>query len=297
MTSERDTERLLDEWLSDGPTVASDRVIDNVADRIGRQSQRPTWLISWRESPVNSYLKPILAVAAVIVVVVAGIAILARPTSPGIGGPATASPSPSPSPSPQPTPSPTAPPLVQGVLEARDYVVRASEGEPLAFTITAPAGWTGLGGWFIAGPHDASAPDGIGIAFARDPQVVDNPCDASNGNPSPAPGEPAAASVDDLVAALSANEHVSGVTDVVLGGYAGKRLDLQLPSNLGCSNHYVLAEPQGLYAQGPANRWRVWLLDVAGETAVVILRTTPPRPPRIRPPLKRPSTRSESRPS
>ena len=58
-------------------------------------------------------------------------------------------------------------------------------------------------------------------------------------------------SVDDLVAALSAIEPVSGVTDVALGGYSGKRLDLQLPANLGCTNHYVFAEPQGICALPP----------------------------------------------
>ena len=63
---------------------------------------------------------------------------------------------------------------------------------------------------------------------------------------------------------------MSGVTDTVLAGYSGKRLDLQLPSDLAC-NHYVFAEPKGLYANGTANRWRVWLLDVEGDTAVVAL--------------------------
>ena len=76
----------------------------------------------------------------------------------------------------------------------------------------------------------------------------------------------------DLVAALSARQdlQVSGVTDTVLAGYSGKRLDLQLPTDLAC-NHYVFAEPKGLYANGAANRWRVWLLDVEGETTVVVL--------------------------
>jgi len=34
---------------------------------------------------------------------------------------------------------------------------------------------------------------------------------------------------------------------------------------------YVFAEPKGLYANGPANRWSVWLLDVQEQTAVVVL--------------------------
>lgn len=33
----------------------------------------------------------------------------------------------------------------------------------------------------------------------------------------------------------------------------------------------MFAEPQGFYAQGPANHWRVWIVDADGETAVVVL--------------------------
>ena len=51
----------------------------------------------------------------------------------------------------------------------------------------------------------------------------------------------------------------------------GKRLDVQFPAELACGNHYLFAEPKGLYANGPANRWRIWILDVDGETGVVVL--------------------------
>ena len=64
---------------------------------------------------------------------------------------------------------------------------------------------------------------------------------------------------------------MSGVTDTQLAGFTGKRVDLQLPGNLPCGNQYVFAEPKGLYANGPANRWRLWILDVNGETAVIVL--------------------------
>jgi len=64
---------------------------------------------------------------------------------------------------------------------------------------------------------------------------------------------------------------VSGAGDTVLAGYAGKRPDIQFPATLVCSNQYVFAEPKGRYANGPGDHWRVWLLDVGGETAVVVL--------------------------
>ena len=154
----------------------------------------------------------------------------------------------------------------------------------MAFTITAPEGWTGFGGFFLGGPNTSDAPNGIGISVNHDPQVVTDPCDASVHTPPPASSAP---SVDDLVAAISAREdlQVSGVTDTVLAGYSGKRLDVQFPTELACANQYLFAEPKGLYANGPANRWRVWLLDVDGETAVVVLLDyagTPDRGPRRR---------------
>jgi hypothetical protein len=257
MTSERDIERVLDHWFTERPTKVADRVFDGVADRIARQPQRPAWRVSKRDTHVNSYLKPLLAVAAVVLIAVVGYSLLPA-SQPQVGGPGPSSPAPSPS------------ALPDGRLQGGDYVAHAVTGDPMAFTITAPEGWNGFGGFFIGGPNTdpSGAPNGIGISFNHDPQVVADPC-------GPHDEEPALAgqSVDDLVAALSAREdlRVSGVTDTTLAGYSGKRLDLQFPTELACSNYYLFAEPKGLYANGPANRWRVWLLDADGETAVVVL--------------------------
>jgi len=261
MTSERDIERLLDRWFADRPTEVSERVLDGVADRIGRQPQHPAWRVFRRDAHVNTYLKPLLAIAAIVVVVVAGFAVL-RPSGPDVGGlPVDASPTAS--------PTPAAVPLPYGLLENRDYVAHAVTGDPMAFTITGPEGWTGFGGFFIAGPGTSAAPDGIGISFNHDPEVVTDPCDSSAHTAAPGAEGP---SVESLVAALTAREdlQVSGLTDTTLAGYSGKRLDLQLPAEQPCS-WYVFAEPKGLYANGLSNRWRVWLLDVDGETAVVVL--------------------------
>ena len=265
MTTERDVERVLERWLVDGIDEMPSRVFISIVDRVERQPQQRAWRVTWRDSTMNAYLKPILAIAAVVVLAVGGIAVVTRPSGLGVG---VAAPSASPTISPSPTPLP--PTLPDGRLEERDYVVRALADDPMAFTITAPAGWTGFGGFFLAGPSTSSAPNGIGISVNHDPQVVTDPCDASVHTPPPASSAP---SVDGLVAAISAREdlQVSGVTDTVLAGYTGKRLDVQFPSELACANHYLFAEPKGLYANGPANRWRVWLLDVDGETGVVVL--------------------------
>lgn len=87
MTRERDMERLLDTWFRDGPTEAPDRIIDAVADQIGRQSQRPAWRLHWRHIPMNSTFKLATAVALLTVVAVVGYTLLPKsPTADGSSG-------------------------------------------------------------------------------------------------------------------------------------------------------------------------------------------------------------------
>jgi hypothetical protein len=261
MTSNRDIERVLDHWFAEHPVDVADRVLDDVAGRISRERQRPAWRAPWRDAAMNPLVKVGAAIAAVVLIAVIGYNLLPASNTP-VGGPGpTATPS-------SPASSPIA--LPDGRLEARDYIARAVAGDTMAFTITAPEGWSGFGGFFIGGPNTdpSGSPNGIGISFNHDPQVVADPCGPHDEDPTLADQ-----SIDDLVTALSAREdlQVSGVTDTTLAGYSGKRLDLQFPAELACSNHYAFAEPKGLYANGPSNRWRVWLLDVDGSTAVVVL--------------------------
>ena len=163
----------------------------------------------------------------------------------------------------------------------------------MAFTIAAPEGWTGFGGFFIGRSPPSGAPSGIGISVNHDPQVTTDPCIGSVPTPAPASNAP---SVDGLVAAISARQdlQVSGVTDTVLAGYTGKRLDVQFPSQLACANHYLFAEPKGLYANGPANRWRFGSSTSTARPASSCSWTTRARRPLIAPPRKRLSTPSGS---
>ena len=102
MTAERNVEHVLQRWLVDGVDEMPDRVYLSILDRVERQPQQRAWRVSWRDSHVNSYLKPLLAVAAIVVVAVAGFVIL-RPSSTGVGGPpATELPTLSPAPSTSP---------------------------------------------------------------------------------------------------------------------------------------------------------------------------------------------------
>jgi hypothetical protein len=94
MTSDRDIDRVLDRWFTESPANVADRVLDEVADRISRERQRPATRLPRRTimtKPVS-----IAALAAAIVIAVVGWGLLGR--QPSVGGPAataTASASPS----------------------------------------------------------------------------------------------------------------------------------------------------------------------------------------------------------
>ena len=81
MTQQRDIDRLLDHWFSDGPSVVSDRIIDVVADRIERQPQRPAWRFGWgRAGRLDSRIA-VAGIALLLIVAVVGIAVLGQTPS------------------------------------------------------------------------------------------------------------------------------------------------------------------------------------------------------------------------
>ena len=143
MTRERDIERLLDTWFRDGPTDAPDRIVDAVADRIGRQSQRPAWRLDWRRYTMNPSIKLAAAALAVVIVAVIGYNLLPA-GSPNVGGP---QPTATASPTPTVTTTPTfnvegqcggALSTCRGALTAGTYTSRAMDP---ALTFTVPSGW------------------------------------------------------------------------------------------------------------------------------------------------------------
>lgn len=106
------SDQFLTAWFEDGPTRMPDRVLDVVADRIGRQGQRRPWRLLGRPL-MSTYPKFAAAAAVVIVLAVTGYALLPKL---GVGPAAT----------PSPAPSPT---------------VYASSAFEVPFTITLPDGW------------------------------------------------------------------------------------------------------------------------------------------------------------
>ena len=104
------------------------------------------------------------------------------------------------------------------------------------------------------------------MIFLRGGDLYSDPCGGE-----PPPDIPVGPTVGDFADALADHPllEVTTPVDVTVGGYSGKYVDLQVPSDIsGCYQSYYPWEP-GLYAQGPGHRWHLWILDVDGVRVVV----------------------------
>jgi hypothetical protein len=142
MTTDRDRTRIVLSWLHEDAHEDAERVLLRTLDEVETTQQRRPWWPARRSADMNSYAKLAIAVAAVIVVVVAGIQLLPRTGT--TGGQPTAAPSPTASPSAMPsptaTPAPSLPPLTSGSLAPGRYAL--VWGGP-STSVAVPAGWTG----------------------------------------------------------------------------------------------------------------------------------------------------------
>jgi len=285
MTSERDIERVLDHWFAERPTQVADRVLDEVADRIGREPRRPAWL-PWRATHMLGNIKPLAAVAAVIVIAVVGFAILRPSSGSNVGGAASAAPSPSLVPSRSPSAAPSASPSASAVFPS--WFPPSSEGAGIlsagtqttrtflaGSTFTVPVGWvndTDNPFQYALFP-DSSANETHYPAWQDTVQnmlltsMVPNNmfaiCDATG----LFQGSTAAEIVDGIVAneALSTSDPV----DITIGGLSGREVDVQI--NPDWSGTCALSPEE------PARHWmdhrgRIIVLDrpVAGTIGIGI---------------------------
>jgi hypothetical protein len=280
MSAVRDPEQIVRMWLEEGPVrlpIETERAI-HVSTRMASQ-RRPALPVPWRFDPMSTPLRIAAAAVAVLVIAVVGINLMASDGSGGVGASAT------PDPSALAIASPMA--LPNGPLRAGTYRMNPSShpawtacpGAPqpdcddpaqdaLRFVIDVPDGWAGvdnLGLWLA--DVEAAPPNGASIGFSRGSWLHGDPCRTDQAAPDVAVGP----TVEDFVSALTANQRldVTEPVDVTLAGYPGKYLDLQVPADISrCPTSYFVWEP-GIYAQGPAQRWHLWVLDVGGVRVVV----------------------------
>jgi hypothetical protein len=167
-------------------------------------------------------------------------------------------------------------PLRDGPLAAGTYVANPflAPNDSISFTFVVPDGWVGFGDIGLTSEKGTGAPDGMAMGFNLVGDLYSDPCHGNAADVTVGP------TVDDLASALADQTAYDATipTDVTLGGYSGKRVDLQLPSDpeFGrCTGGFYVWEedpqaPGGIYAQGPGNRWHVWILDVDGVRVVIL---------------------------
>ena len=269
MSTDRNITRTVRSWLDEGVTALPDRVLDAVLDQVPATPQRrATWWPARRLPHMNHAMRVALASAAVVAVALIGMSIF---RGPNLGGPELVGPTPTPM------------PLPDGVLDAGTYVSIPFEApnDSISFTFDVPDGWSGAGAdLFLA--TGTEGPDGAAILFTMVTGLYSDPCDADYfGTPDVVVGP----TVDDLVNALAEQTAYEATTpvDVTVGGYSGKRVDLQLPSDenpddqfnqgdrfgAACRNGGYFLWDGSIYAQGPDNRWHLWILDVDGVRVVI----------------------------
>lgn len=279
MSTDRDVTRIVRSWLEDGAQALPDRVLDNVLDQLPATPQRRAWWPAWRFREMNNFAKFAIAAAAVAVIAIVGIYLLPRSGGVARPGPST-------------TPAPSVSPAVlrDGPLPAGAYEIDQQAGSPSWFcqtitpqcrntvrvTLTVPDGWAGIDtdSIWLATEQNA-APTGAGLGFTNGAPLHADPCLtpeslASDGTMI-VPDIPVGPTVDDFATALADHRLLDTTTpvDVTLAGYSGKYMDLQVPADItACPTSYWPWEP-GLYAQGPSQRWHLWILDVAGQRVVV----------------------------
>ena len=204
------------------------------------------------------------------------------------------SPGPTIAPTPEPTvaPTPTASPRImpEGDLRPGTYIAHPAYlqgvGNPLSVTFTVPEGWAGLADHLIL---KGDLLELVEIQLRDVSSLNSDACDWSGTANDVASGT----TVDDLVEALVAQTdyEVSDPVDVSIAGYSGKRVDIihaaeafAAPGSDGnysapeCDDDQYRILNDGIYGQGPDNRWQLNILDVEGTRLVVVAMDYPQTP-------------------
>jgi len=272
-TSDRNVDRVIRSWLHEDRHEDISRVAGAVLDLLDTTPQRRSpWWPARRIPFMNNFAKVLFATAAVVAVAVVAINLLPGGGS-GTGG-VPPSPSTSPTVPPSPSMSPTPEPSASLVTHALTpfgpggFDDKNPRAASITFTFDAPASWgkfEEVGVWI-----DSNAPpDGADLMFLPAGGLFSDPC-LTEEEAEAAADIPVGPTVDDLVTALVDHPSldVTSPVDVTLAGYSGKYLDLQVPDDISACAYYKPMDGHH-YAQGPGQRWHMWVLDVGGVRVLV----------------------------
>lgn len=187
-----------------------------------------------------------------------------------------------PTPTPTAVPQPTATPIPLGFTTRGDLspgTYQATRSFAFPVTLTVPAGWTvwnvttSTVALFKPNPDTSES----WLIFDVVSNVYPDPCRTEDGPKSP----PVGPGVDDLVNALTSlvGFQAGPVTDVIIGGIAGKAFDLDNSIDTlsaSCPPEFLSiwdsAGPgDGLHLNGTAPHARIWIGDVHGTRLAIFV--------------------------
>ena len=286
MSIDRDSTRLVLEWLREPARVDAERVLVRALDQVDSTRQRRSWWPARRFRNMNTFAKVAIAAAAVIVALFIGANLLPRTPDVGNGTP-TPAPLPSagtPSPTEGPSQSDGAAPLQVGSL-VPGTTYRISDPccvGPAGIYFTALAGWESSDPIFI-GKNVLGDPDRYDILLGA--HLVGNVYADGCHWLGTALDPPVGPTVDDLATALVAQggPGTAVPTDVTIGGYMGKKVELSIPASVDvatCDKQdgfpifgrwscpcYPIGAGPGTYGTGQRNT--VYIVDVKGTRQVI----------------------------
>ncbi len=250
MTTPRDPDSLLSAYLTDGIDVLPDRVVDAVLGEAHRTRQRVVF--GPRRTPVmNSTFKVILAAAAVIAVVVAGITFLPRNDA-AVGGPSSSPPTASPVPSP-----------------SQQAERMALGGTNQHFSVDLPEGWEN--NEWVANNHPLGGDTSFIVGLVDN--TFEDPCLHIQRNPKVGP------TAEDLATALG---EIPGTTasepvQTTIAGYDATYVEVTHPGPPPCDEFVWYQESPGEYwwVLEADERFSVWIFEVDGQRVAIGARSYP----------------------
>jgi len=290
MTTPRDPDHLIREFILEGEEQLDDQVYDVVRAEIEHKRQR-VFVGPWRLPVMNKFVTYGLAAAAVVAVLLVGSQLFGSPTG-GLGT------QPTPTATPELTQEPTPSPSAEAGLPQGSFLITgddgAVDGGPVAVTVdVASSGWSYLSAFDAIGKDDdgLNSPESVGAVFAAWSwpvgtgfNVYGDPCHWSTTIP-----ETPATTLEELASDLAAqaSRDASAPVDITVAGHAGKAVTLNVPMSYDLPNAPREEEfadcDQSTFgtfgvepdtelvwsAQGPGQVDELYILDVDG--SIVIL--------------------------
>ena len=283
MTAQHSDE-LIRAFIAEGRNELPDRTFDAVRGEIHRTHQRAV-LGPWRVPDVTNFVRVAFAAAVVGAIALAWVNLGPRNDLPG------ASPGPSPTPTIAPSATPAGPPNLTpgplcapvcstGTLDPGTYSFEVGTTAPVRVSFTVPAGWATDADAFIT-KHAGAA----GEVFFTTWEVTDVYPDACHHQDSAViHAGTTSAELASLLAAQK-GQVASATTDVTVGGFPAKHLELTVPADLDlatCTDGIVRPWPDpgpnfgGGYCCFPAGSIDdLSIVDAPGHRVVIVARHQP----------------------